>query len=187
MSLQASFKVTKKNNHESNNNKKHLNNLINVLRPKVYITDSSNFKRLVQELTGNGSSSSTMPFSPSPRRTEAALENNVPVIDIVDDYGDKLKASVEACSFDASVDSFDFCHNLVSFTEGFREVDDQMYLDDATFDVSVMNDQLGTDWLAYQDLESWLLDIDQPCPSSFNGFGQNQEVSICDYKLSGLI
>lgn len=36
-------------------NKKHLNKLIKLLKPKVYITSYSNFKTLVQQLTGNGS------------------------------------------------------------------------------------------------------------------------------------
>ncbi|KAH6775461.1 hypothetical protein C2S52_013022 [Perilla frutescens var. hirtella] len=42
---------TKISKHEK---KPHLNtNLMKILRPKVYITDTCNFKRLVQELTGN--------------------------------------------------------------------------------------------------------------------------------------
>ncbi|WCJ44532.1 hypothetical protein M5689_025194 [Euphorbia peplus] len=41
------------------NEKKQFNSLIEVLRPKVYITNVSNFKTLVQELTGNNTSLSS--------------------------------------------------------------------------------------------------------------------------------
>ncbi|KAK4364020.1 hypothetical protein RND71_015378 [Anisodus tanguticus] len=50
---QLSQKITKNSNIPCN--KKQLNNLIKLLRPKVYITSSSNFKTLVQQLTGNES------------------------------------------------------------------------------------------------------------------------------------
>lgn len=49
-------KISKNNSHHNHENKKDLNNLIKFLKPKVYITDSSNFKNLVQQLTGNGNS-----------------------------------------------------------------------------------------------------------------------------------
>lgn len=59
-----------------------IQSLHGVLRPKVYITDISSFKRLVQELNGNGRS--TVSSSPSPDRPQtisekflaADLENN---------------------------------------------------------------------------------------------------------------
>uniref|UniRef100_M1DHH2 VQ domain-containing protein n=1 Tax=Solanum tuberosum TaxID=4113 RepID=M1DHH2_SOLTU len=46
-------RINKNNNIPCN--KKQLNNLIKLLKPKVYITSCSNFKNLVQQLTGNGS------------------------------------------------------------------------------------------------------------------------------------
>lgn len=49
---QESAKTSKKEIVENKKLQK-LNSLIKVLRPKVYITDTSGFKRLVQELTGN--------------------------------------------------------------------------------------------------------------------------------------
>lgn len=42
----------------SKHEKKPAYSLMNVLRPKVYITDISSFKRLVQELTGNNGATS---------------------------------------------------------------------------------------------------------------------------------
>ncbi|GLT28290.1 hypothetical protein SLA2020_032320 [Shorea laevis] len=47
---QAPAKISKSNIEK----KQRVNSLIKVLRPKVYITDSSSFKKLVQELSGNG-------------------------------------------------------------------------------------------------------------------------------------
>lgn len=46
--------------------KRQLNNLIKIQRPKVYITDSSDFKNLVQQLTGNGKYSPIEPSLPPP-------------------------------------------------------------------------------------------------------------------------
>lgn len=48
---------------------------INTIRPKVYITDSSSFKRLVQELTGNGRYAMSLPPIDE-------LDDHVPVISI---------------------------------------------------------------------------------------------------------
>ncbi|KAJ4728740.1 VQ motif containing protein [Melia azedarach] len=154
-----------------------------VLRPKVYITESFNFKRLVQDLTGNGSSTTQFPPPLTRSATETQLENiDAPVIDNRnEDDGGRGQSSLEAYSFE-------FCNNLLSpSTEGVREEESQMYLNDATYDMLSTNQAAGADWLAYQDLESWLLDIEQQPCSSFNGFGQHQEVSIYDYELSGLI
>ncbi|CAI9784345.1 unnamed protein product [Fraxinus pennsylvanica] len=49
-SSQSSMKISKNDKKQQHP----LNGLIKNLRPKVYIIDSSNFKNLVQELTGNG-------------------------------------------------------------------------------------------------------------------------------------
>lgn len=46
--------------------KQPINNLIKIQRPKVYIIDSSNFKNLVQKLTGHGKYS-PVESSPPPR------------------------------------------------------------------------------------------------------------------------
>ncbi|PIN25631.1 hypothetical protein CDL12_01634 [Handroanthus impetiginosus] len=83
-STQTSLKTPKK--HIKNNHQ--INNLAKILRPKVYITDSSNFKNLVQELTGNGK------FSPisSPPTTDHIQEYHI--------YQDQN--NLELSSFDSS-------------------------------------------------------------------------------------
>ncbi|KAL8507914.1 hypothetical protein ACS0TY_018460 [Phlomoides rotata] len=45
--------------------KPQIHNLNKIVRPKVFITESSNFKNLVQELTGNGNSPVSSPAPPS--------------------------------------------------------------------------------------------------------------------------
>ena len=54
---------------------KQINSLLKAIRPKVYITDSSSFKRLVQELTGNGRYAMSLPPIDE-------LDDQVPVISI---------------------------------------------------------------------------------------------------------
>lgn len=59
------MKISK--NHQAAEIKKpQLSSLIKVLKPKVYITHSSNFKTLVQQLTGNGSPVSSPTTPPTP-------------------------------------------------------------------------------------------------------------------------
>lgn len=67
-----------------------INTLIKVLKPRVYITDSSTFKSLVQELTGNGNITSGIPSFPPP----------LPVIDL--DDGGYQESSADLSSFDSS-------------------------------------------------------------------------------------
>ncbi|CAA2967688.1 Hypothetical predicted protein [Olea europaea subsp. europaea] len=62
---QSSMKISKNDKKQQHP----LNSLIKNLRPKVYIIDSSNFKNLVQELTGNGNGNENPPVlisSPPP-------------------------------------------------------------------------------------------------------------------------
>ncbi|KAL5997512.1 hypothetical protein ACLOJK_008442 [Asimina triloba] len=56
---------------------KQVDEMLKVVPPKVYITDSSSFKRLVQELTGNGRHAAA---SPPPPRTQEKLHYHVPII-----------------------------------------------------------------------------------------------------------
>ncbi|KAL3508952.1 hypothetical protein ACH5RR_028353 [Cinchona calisaya] len=147
---QASTKISK-------TDKKQLNSLIKILRPKVYITDSSNFKRLVQELTGNGNTVSLVPPSiPS----EPVMQ--VPIVEI-DDHAyqersvnssvDSSEASVPT-SFNTAMESPEFC---VSDTFNVFE-----------------SDPLSShkmDFPLYGDIESWLLETD-------NSFPYNCDVSI---------
>ncbi|KAL4622223.1 hypothetical protein ACB092_06G282100 [Castanea dentata] len=167
---QASLEVSK--------NERQLQSLIKVLRPKVYITDSSSFKSLVQELTGNGSSIT----SPPTIEPEVRLAT-VPVIDIKDQ--EDPESSIEA-SFASLEYSSELCHQ-VSLNEELNQVSNPIYLDDSTFeDDSTVN--YGVDLLAYNDLDSWPLDMES-FPFYNNHAQIDQEVSIYDYdyEFSGLL
>lgn len=78
--------------------RKQLNSLIKVLKPKVYITDSSRFKNLVQELTGFDKKVNSIPpplnLPMLPQRAESH-----PVVEIQDD------GVFPESSFDFSLDS----------------------------------------------------------------------------------
>lgn len=65
---------------------------IKVLKPKVYITDSWNFKSLVQELTGNNGSS----------HRRRPVQHPVPVMDNLEDHACHDSAAQEASSLDSS-------------------------------------------------------------------------------------
>jgi hypothetical protein len=105
---QASTKISK-------NEKNPLNSFIKVLRPEVYITDISSFKRLVHELTGNGR---TIPSPPPPPKSLKVLE----IVEVVnvEAHGEPDQCSMET-SLDASVDLFGFCNQLVSSTEELNQ------------------------------------------------------------------
>lgn len=165
---QASLKVSK--------NERQLQSLIKVLRPKVYITDSSSFKRLVQELTGNGSSIT----SPPTIEPDVQLAN-VPVIDIKDQKDPE--SSIEA-SFASLEYSSELCHQVL-LSEELNQVWNPIYLDDSTFEDSRVNHEVGL--LDYHDLESWLLEMEPLIPFYNDHAHFEQEVTIYDYELSGLI
>ncbi|XWS75717.1 hypothetical protein CRYUN_Cryun01aG0116100 [Craigia yunnanensis] len=178
ISSQVQAKISKTNTSE----KKQLNSLIKVLRPKVYITDSSSFKSLVQDLTGNGSRTV---LQSSPSSLPQIVEKVVPVIDVEDDHGNP-ESSMES-SFDESLESFQVCNHLALSTEEINQAYDPFPFDDTNSSEYIfMNQQ--EDSLVYGDLQSWLLDnIDEQYPS-FDVYSQiQQEVSIYDYELSGLI
>jgi|UniRef100_A0A2N9IBW4 hypothetical protein len=170
---QASLKISK--------NEKQLHSLINVLRPKVYITDTSSFKRLVQELTGNGTNSITS-TPPTMKQPDVVVEN-VPIIDIKDDQGDTDQSSMEA-SFASLEYSSELCHQVL-LSEELNQVWNPIYLDDATFEDSTVNHEVGL--LDYHDLESWLLEMEPLIPFYNDHAHFEQEVTIYDYELSGLI
>jgi len=151
------------------NHEKQLHSLIQVLRPKVYITDTSSFKRLVQQLTGNISCSSNASSSPPPTKPDHHVVENVSIIDHT------KESSMEAASF-ASLDhdSSELCHQITT-------------LEDSTTVNPADDHDHQVDMLAYGDLESWLLEIDQPFPFYHDYAQIEKEVSIYDYELSGLI
>lgn len=181
----AALKISKKSNNHEKKNKQQLNSLIKVLKPKVYITDCSSFKSLVQELTGNGSSSSTSTTpvsSPSSSSPPHPVEIN------------STEAFSDTYSHDSSFDQP--CSNNIIY-------DEPMLMEDETAATSVEyllmmnNHQQETELFAYQDLdlESWLLDMEPAAAAAYTSSCSfvsahdqfQQEVSIYDYELSGLL
>lgn len=80
-----------------NKDQKHqFQSLIKVLRPPVYITDSSTFKNPVQELTGKFETRSSA--TPSPPVIESQIIH-------IEDEGDDKCSSEVSSSFDVSMDS----------------------------------------------------------------------------------
>ncbi|MBA0590230.1 hypothetical protein Gorai_018944, partial [Gossypium raimondii] len=117
-----------------------MNSMIKVLRPKVYIIDSSSFKSLVQELTGNPTVS-----SPS-----SSSEKMVPVIEVEDDHGNPESSMEYSASFDASVESFRACNGLT------------LPLDDSNISSEYMLMNQRESSLVYGDLQAFLeLDADE--------------------------
>ncbi|CAK7347090.1 unnamed protein product [Dovyalis caffra] len=136
--------------------KKQYSNLNQALRPKVYITDNSNFNRLVQELTGNRN----MVSSPPPQITEQVQE--VMGIDILGNHETESSRRMESSVIDARpVDSFDSLNQMV-VSEEINQTWNQIYADVTTFDLRVDQQR---NFLAARGFESWLLEIDQPCMS----------------------
>ncbi|KAJ1383126.1 hypothetical protein SESBI_43658 [Sesbania bispinosa] len=169
---QSSVKISK-------DEKQQFNSLMKVLRPKVYITDSSSFKKLVQELTGNGNSTT---LSPPP--LEPNMVQNCPLIGT--EFQRDPETSVDvSVSTEATSNSSELCYATL-MNEEFNQVCDQLCLDDSIFQDSVTNQPLDQ-FFSYQNLESLLYDVD---PNSFYNCYEHieqPEVSIYDYELSGLL
>ena len=176
---QASLKIPHKND------KNKLNSLIKVLRPKVYITDSSSFKKLVQELTGNGTSVAPRPPPPPPPpSTVQRAAEKFPVVGVDEDFVVGPDNSVENSGYSSS----EVCNLQPSFMVESRQVEacDETILDMTALDDFPMNQEAGV--LGFQDMESWLLQID-PFSLCGNGYAQSFEEAACiyDYDLAGLI
>ncbi|TXG54543.1 hypothetical protein EZV62_019799 [Acer yangbiense] len=187
--------------NENCSKKQQLNHLIKVLRPKVYITDTSNFKSLVQQLTGNINATSSSSLSLPPSSQSSPLDRTEVVLHVEDDHhihgGDdhqlpqqsNTNCSAEeanSSSFEASVDndhSFDqLCDinvNMLSSLEA--ENGSRVQLNEISSSSSSMNEQYSSwDWLAYQEIESWLLD---DVHVDHHRHNYQQEVSVYDYEL----
>ncbi|KAL1821321.1 hypothetical protein ACET3Z_016190 [Daucus carota] len=67
-------KIRDSSNSTSHENK-NLNHLVTVLKPRVYIIDPSNFKSLVQELTGNGMTSPPPTYDPIPISSTSSISS----------------------------------------------------------------------------------------------------------------
>lgn len=173
---QTSLKISK-NDHQNHQ----FNSLIKVLRPKVYITDSSSFKNLVQELTGNGSPTTLSPPSLEPN----IVEINSPLIGTEPQSDHDTSPEVSNSPQETSNNSPELCYDSL-INEEFNQIYNQLCLDDLAFQGSVANQSIDH-LLAYQNLESLLFDVE---PNSlYNCFEQMEQpdVSIYDYELSGLL
>ncbi|XVF81679.1 hypothetical protein PTKIN_Ptkin15bG0174600 [Pterospermum kingtungense] len=181
---------------KSGSEKKQLNSaLMKVLRPKVYITDSSSFKSLVQQLTGNGTSPSSSPSSSSSSSSlPQIVENLVPVdvdVELIDDHGrhGNPESSMETSSFDESVEA---CNQLAfmsseEINQAYRPMrfEETITSSENLFMNILQHDQVS---LANGDIQTLLQQLDDDDDDSFNLYSQiEQELSIYDYELSGLI
>nr|GLL22790.1 hypothetical protein JCGZ_12000 [Ipomoea trifida]GMC70332.1 VQ motif-containing protein [Ipomoea batatas]GME13054.1 VQ motif-containing protein [Ipomoea batatas] len=137
-----SHKISK--NHDKLK-KQQLNSLIDFLKPKVYITDSSNFKSLVQELTGKGTHPDSSPLPAIPQPFEASV---MPAV-IHDVEGDQtyLENGIE----EFSVESSDGSGQMSSFGSA----------KESSVVPCIQEPFTGLDNFAqFKDFESWLLETD---------------------------
>ncbi|KAL7087149.1 hypothetical protein ACP275_13G048600 [Erythranthe tilingii] len=171
------------------NKQQQIHNLIKILRPKVYITESSNFKKLVQELTGNNVINySPVVSSPPSSVSITASPSTVDHIQDQENYG-LLDLSFDSPCFGAAL-------------EGEGSPDDhhlRVPAVDNSFNCVVENSILDSEKIDdfslqyYMDLESLLIGTVDSV-NSYNcdtyNYGMNihqQEVCVYDYGLSGLI
>ncbi|KAL4368943.1 hypothetical protein GQ457_05G005140 [Hibiscus cannabinus] len=162
----------------SKNVDEQLHGVNKVLRPKVYITHSSSFKQLVQELTGYRDQTVPVPND---------VANVVPVIGI-EDQGEMFPNLASTLFTDSSLDcSFESLGDQTFQLSDMNEIAELLQTGDREMFGDMSNSSTTSDgqadWLACQNLESWLLDADQ-----YYGGPHEQEISPLDYELlSGLI
>lgn len=173
---QGSLKISKVDHQ-----KHQFNTLIKILRPKVYITDSSSFKKLVQELTGNGS-----PTTLSPPPLEPNMDANFPLIGTEAQSDPQTSPDDVSISPEVTSNSPELCYDAL-MNEEFNQVCNQLCLDGLAFQQDSVTNQSIDHFLAYQNLESLLLDVEpNPLYSCYEQMVQ-PDVSIYDYELSGLL
>lgn len=145
-------KINKNNNIPCN--KKQLNNLIKLLKPKVYITSCSNFKNLVQQLTGNESIHHESSVSEHPTQNLTIHES---------------ESHLQSINQELSLDSLEGAMPS-SFTT-HHESSIQKYSPKIIFSEE------------YKKMESWLLEIDT-CSNYHHYEGNvplvQEQVSLCD-------
>ncbi|OIT37590.1 hypothetical protein A4A49_54851 [Nicotiana attenuata] len=169
-----SHKIISKNNNHIHDNKKQLNNLIKFLKPKVYITNSSNFKNLVQELTGNGSSS-PMISSPPPPDHHHDHDQRLQFIDHqYQEYSQELSIDSSKGSIPSSFNTFEASFQEPSFS----------WLDSNNY--SNMGNQDQMDFSEeYRNIETWLLEMDSYTSYHHQYEGHvpfiQEQVSVDDY------
>lgn len=163
-----------------------------VLRPKVYITETSNFKTLVQHLTGYDDVSAPSKYSLVPQLQIVDDEKVVvPVIDIVDeDDHHGGSSSMEYSSFD--IDASNIIEEIINYDqatcyEPLQYHDTKYYSSEYIFMNQILQEE--EDYaMVYGDLQSWPLDNHEYYPNSFNNFDYCQthqqladQVRIYDY------
>ncbi|KAI9114661.1 hypothetical protein K1719_014359 [Acacia pycnantha] len=174
---EASRKISK--NHQK---QQQFSSLIKALRPKVYITHSSRFKKLVQELTGNNISATTMSSSSSTLPSPEPTQNDVQITDNLD---------TSFHSFEVSASSSSEATTSTTTTPSSSEFccyNNQACLDDTTLGSSEANQCMMDSELAYQNLESLLFDAEFEQSFLYDCYAQpEQEVSTYEGELWGLI
>ncbi|WJX37870.1 hypothetical protein P8452_25591 [Trifolium repens] len=183
----SSLKISKDIIHE----KQHFNNLIKVLKPKVYITKSTNFKKLVQELTGNGNIINTL--SPTTLEVPKVVENNCNVFVESPSFENSSFSTEATTSTTNSSNTSEFSYDAL-LNEEFNQVCNQLCLDNDDDESLFFQDSMANyyqpldELLAFQNVESLLFDVELPNP--FYNYCEEievQDVSIYDYELSGLL
>ncbi|CAI9787675.1 unnamed protein product [Fraxinus pennsylvanica] len=158
-SAQVPMKIPKKINK-----KQITSTLLKTLRPKVYITDSSNFKTLVQQLTGNENSTLLL-SSPSP-------------VEIIQDH------AYQENSWDLSFNTSGFSTQLESSPSPDLQTPE-------TLDY-VMENSLNSKNIEfssyYGDTELLLLEMDPALHNYDACYAMiQQEVYVYDHNFSGFI
>ncbi|XAR52803.1 hypothetical protein NMG60_11021079 [Bertholletia excelsa] len=132
---------------------KNLSNLIKILRPKVYITDSSTFKTLVQELTGNGKGE-------SPSSSQCIPQ---PVMEIQEDFHDHNHVYQESSSHSFALSPAESPE--MSFPGAYYGPSGSSPgLAVSTSPESSIGFNERMEFGRLRDIESWLLEIDQQHP-----------------------
>lgn len=165
-------------NNEKQQQQQQFRSVIKVLRPKVYITDTSNFKKLVQELTGNNARTGTAP----------SLHCDTPRTDQVNKQEDFQIQGDKECCMDmevASIDSLASWNQLVindEMNQSWNQIYEEANAADTTHAAFDASDNKHVDLSAARELESWLLDM-EPCSFDKNGnlHPVEQDISAFDY------
>ncbi|MED6186149.1 hypothetical protein PIB30_064041 [Stylosanthes scabra] len=181
-----SAKISKKNNHQKKQNNNNFSSLIKVLKPKVYITDASSFKKLVQELTGNNLNENV----PSAKIT--TFSSSLEPLYMVDDKNLNLNSLSNIEEEETSKNSFEISSLSLSpscYYAPTMNHEDMVYGESAITDMQKSLENI----IAYQNLESVLFDDTDPNQYQYDEccaqiYEQQQvDLSIYDYELYGLI
>ncbi|KAF8043499.1 hypothetical protein BT93_A1728 [Corymbia citriodora subsp. variegata] len=185
------------------------NSLIKVQRPKVYITNTSCFKQLVQTLTGNGTSehddclllhhaSSTKVITAPEVQDHHHHPHREGDGSLARYLSNQTSSDRYLSNQTSSSVSSDGVSNRQIFDETYFFEKELMILEHSTSNSDPMVDSLSPSAasvyskslsFSYEDLESWLRDMEMtPATPSCNSLPRSEpEVSIYDYELSGLL